>query len=96
VGKLSLLEHLGQTTRAVQRHQIITAAHMRASDEYLRHGASARDFHHVLHGCRVLVNANFFDGFNAFGFENAFRTRAIRANGGGVHFYSLHGVVLGF
>jgi hypothetical protein len=43
-----------------------------------------------------LVNANFFDGFNAFGFENAFRTRAIRANGGGVHFYSLHGIVLGF
>ena len=91
---LRLLQHGHQAARAVQSHQIVTATHMCVSNENLRHGAPARDCHHVLHGSLVLVDTNFFDFLNTFGFQDAFGPNAVRANGGGVHLDGLHVSVL--
>jgi hypothetical protein len=64
---------------------------MCVADEDLWNRAPSGDSHHVFHGLRVLVDTNFFDGFNAFGLEDAFRPNAVGTNGGGVHFDGLHG-----
>ena len=66
---------------------------MLIANENLRHGASTGDIHHVFHGFWVLVNANFFDGGDTFVFQNAFGSNAVGADGGGLHFYSLHGFI---
>jgi hypothetical protein len=84
-----------ETPFGIQRHQVITAAHMGGPNENLGHCAATCGLHHVIALHRIGVDANFFDLLNTFGLEDLLGTRAIRANGCGVHLDGLHGETLG-
>ena len=86
-----LVEQRLKTTTLIERDQVVAAAHMGCANEDLRHGTAASDLHHLRTLHRVGVNADFFNVLHAFGFEHLLGANAVRADGGGVHLYGLHG-----
>src|SRR5690606_14744472 len=83
-----------QAIDAVQRRQVVVAAHMGVANIDLRNGAPARAFHHdgALGG--VQVYAYFLDMSDAALLEQHFGADAIGADGGAVHRYGCHGFPL--
>jgi hypothetical protein len=59
-------------------------------NEDLRYGAPTGAGHHVVAGLGVGVDANFFNMFDTFGFQELLGADAIGAYRSGVHLDSLH------
>ena len=79
-----------QTALAVERHQVIAAAHMGIANENLRHGTAAGNLHHFF----ALTGHQVYPDFVQFGHatlgQQLFGGNAVRASACRVNFDGLH------
>ena len=79
-----------QAAFGIQSHQVITATHMRLTDEDLRHCAATCDFHHVVTRLGLGVDPDFLNVRDAFGLQHLFGADTVGANGRCVHLHLWH------